>query len=276
MQVQNTKPFLQSIEFPVPASVSFDLNAFNAAIKAHGLRFVHYRAMRNPIGMIDKYDSRRPNPDAKTAVNGMLYTKAGTVTALCIGNTKETKASDAGMVDSSTAQFTPLALYEDTKKRVFLAPFDRLFLEEESVLVSRQELVEASPTGIDRPKFPAIEILDCVDSRGNRYTQCVDFDITSDGLISWGDRRPGQEIDTAKGVVYSIRYCYRPHWYVARLIHEIRMAQQQLDYVKGTKTMVQAPQSALIQREFVFESEAADSGTRAAAESPADGQLTAR
>lgn len=95
------------------ATPAFDVQAFLDLIKAHGVRFVHYRAMRNPVGLIDKYDSRRPNADAKATINGMWYTKGGVVTALCLGNTKETKASDAGMVDASTAQFTPLSFYEE-------------------------------------------------------------------------------------------------------------------------------------------------------------------
>jgi hypothetical protein len=267
---------VQSIQFPIATSVSFDLQAFLDGISAHGIRFIHYRAMVNPIGLIEKYDSRRPNPGGPSVINGMYYTKAGTVTALCIGNTKETKASDNGIVDSSTAQFTPLTEYEDTNGRVFLAPYDRLYLEEESVLVSRHELVEASPTGTDRPKFPAVKILDCVDSSGIVYHQCQDFDVDIQGCIIWkGTKRPGQEVNTGKGVVYGIRYVYRPYWYVFRLIHEIRMIQQE-DPITGIRSVVQAPQSALVQREYFFESEAADSGTRGAEEAPADGQLTAR
>jgi hypothetical protein len=266
---------IQPISFPTAMSVTFDLNAFNEGIKAHGLRFVHYRCMRDVVGLIDKYDSRRPNPSSPSAINGLYYTRGGIVTALCLGNTKETKASDAGMVDSSTAQFTPINHYEDSGKRVFLAPGDRLMLEEESVLVTRHELLEASPTGIDRPKFPAVEVLDCIDAKGIRYFQSEDFDVTQDGLMVWKDRRPGQEVDTGKGVVFGIRYVYRPAWYVTRLVHEIRMVQSE-NFMTGERTMLQAPQSALVQREFVFESEAADTGTRMAGEAPADGQLTAK
>jgi hypothetical protein len=205
----------------------------------------------------------------------MHYNRGGVVTALCLSNTKETKASDGGIVDSSTAQFTPLSEYQDTGKRVFLAPYDRLVLEEETVLVTRHELIEASPLGIDRPKFNVVEVSDCIDSKGIQYFQGEDFDVSPDGLIIWKNRRPGQEIDTGKGVVYSVRYVYRPCWYVVRLIHEIRMFQSE-DFMTGNRTMKQAPQSALVQREFVFESESPDSGTRMAGEGPADGQLTAR
>jgi hypothetical protein len=135
--------------------------------------------------------------------------------------------------------------------------------------------MEASPTGIDKPKFPAVEVLDCMDSRGNIYTQCQDFEVTKDGLIVWKDRSPGQEIESGRGVVYSIRYVYRPYWIVVRLIHELRAVQQE-DFMTGKKYMAQAPQSALVQREYVFESEAADSGGRQSEESPADGQFTAK
>ena len=275
MTAPGLQPRIQPIQFPAATSVTFDLQAFNDGIKAHGLRFNHFRAMRNPVGIVDKYDARRPNSDTPLAVNGMYYTKAGIVTALCIGNTKETKASDGGIVDASTAQFTPQDRYEDSGKRVFLAPFDRLMLEEGSVLVSRHELVESSPTGVDRPKFPAVEVLDCVDSKGIIYRQDSDFTIDANGQIVWKDNRPGQEPDSGKGVVYAIRYVYRPAWYVLRLIHEIRMIQQE-NFMTGERSVVQAPQSALVQREYVFESEAADSGTRASEEAPADGQLTAK
>jgi hypothetical protein len=274
-QAPGAAPRINNIQFPAATSVAFDLQAFLDGIKAHGLRFVHWRGMKDPVGLIDKYDSRRPNPNTPLAVNGMYYSRAGIVTALCISNTKETKASDAGIVDASTAQFTPLNEYEDTGKRVFLAPMDRLFLDDESVLVSRHELLEASPTGIDRPKFPVAEVLDCVDAKGIVYHQCVDFEVDSQGLIHWKDKRPGQDVETGKGVIYGIRYVYKPHWYVDRLIHEIRMIQQE-NFMTGERTMTQAPQSALIRREYFYESEAADSGTRAAEEGPPDGQLPAR
>jgi hypothetical protein len=272
--MQGPNSSITQIQFPIATSVAFDLQAFLDAIIAHGLRFVHYRALRNPVGLIDRDDTRRPNPDTPLANNGMIYIKAGVVTALCISNTKEVKASDGGVVDSSTAQFTPLSHYECNGKQVFLAPFDKLYLEEESVLVSRQELIESSVTGVDRPKFPAVEILDCVDANGISYTQNIDFELDKNSLIHWLDKRPGQNIDSGKGIIYSIRYVYRPHWYVRRLIHEIRMIQQENVYT-GEKTTVQAPQSAIIDREYYFESEASDSNTRASVEKPADGQITA-
>lgn len=266
---------IAAIQFPMPVSVAFDVQAFLDNIRAHGLSFVHYRALRNPVGMVDVDDTRRPNANTPIARNGMYYVKAGKVIALCSGNTKEVKASSGGIVDSGVAQFTPLLEYEDSKQKVFLSPYDRLYLEEESVLVSRNELVEANVTGKDRPKFPPVEILDCVDARGELYHQGKDFQLTNNGMIVWGDRRPGQDPETGKGVIYSIRYVYRPHWYVQRLVHEIRIVQQENPFT-GQRFTKQAPQSAIVQREYVFEAEAADRESRAAAEKPADGQFVAQ
>jgi hypothetical protein len=50
---------------------------------------------------------------------------------------------------------------------------------------------------------------------------------------------------------------------------------QQDDMLEG-RVMVQAPQSAIVQREYVFENEAADSGDNKAAESPKDGGMPVR
>lgn len=273
MSSASTSPQIQELQFPAKNSVAFDLQAFEDAISAHGLKFVHYRAMRNPIGLIDKHDNRRPNPDTPNASNGFLYNKAGCVRALFIGNTKDTRANEGGLVDASNAQFTPLKQYTDSDEQVFLAPFDRLYLEEKSVLVTRHETLENDPTGIDRPKFPVVKVLDCVDANGTYYRQCSDFEV-EDGKIIWKNRRPGVNPDTNHGIVYGIRYVYRPYWYVQRLLHEIRMIQQD-DPLEG-RVMVQAPQSAIVQREYIFENEAADASSNRANEKPADGGLPAR
>jgi hypothetical protein len=269
-----TNSAILPIQFSAPISVAFDLQAFEDNIKAHGLQFIHYRATRDPVGLIDRDDTRRPNPSDAKSSNGFHYTKAGIITALCLGNTKETKASDAGLVDSSMAQFTPLSTYEDSGKRVFLSTYDKVYLQEESVLVSRTELIEAQVTRIDRPKFPVIEVLDCIDANCKQYYQRADFEITTSGLIKWGDRNPGSDPESGKGIIFSIRYVYRPYWYVQRLVHEIRMIQQE-NFATGERKVVQAPQSAIIVREHFFESEA-NSESRAAAEKPADGQVVAQ
>ena len=205
----------------------------------------------------------------------MVYTKAGELMGICLSNTKEVRATTGGMVDSSTAQFTPLTRYLDTGKRVFLAPGDRLIMDESNALVSRSEVLECCPTGIDRPKFHVVEVLDCMDAMGNRYEQGADFQVDDTGLIRWDERRPLQDVQSGMGGIYTIRYVYRPYWVVVRLMHELRMIQKQ-NPMTGERGSVQGPQLALVQREFVFENESAGSESRESQEAPADGQFPAR
>lgn len=266
---------INSLQFPDKGSVAFDLDEFDNAIASHGLEFSHYRAMVDPVGLLDRYDTRRPGQSNPNSANGMVYTLAGKLIALCTNNTKEARHSnEGGMVDASTAQFTPSRTYLGTCKRVFLAPYDRLYLSESSVLVTRHELLECSPTGIDRPKFPPIEVLDCIDANGIRYTQDADFEVY-DGKIAWKDRRPGTNPEFQKGTIYAIRYVYRPFWYVQRLIHEIRIVQQE-DPLNGDRTTVQAPQSAIVQREYVFKDEADSVDSQRTQDLPQDGSLSPR
>jgi hypothetical protein len=128
---------------------------------------------------------------------------------------------------------------------------DRLFLKEESVCVTHQQLVNAHSTGNDRLQFPAIKVLDLVDSRGNRYTETADFDVRN-GMIHWcGSNRPANDPSTGKGAVYAIRFTYRPFWYVDTMNHEIRMAQWE-DPFTGERKTVRMPQAVRVLREYVY------------------------
>jgi hypothetical protein len=245
--------------FDIPNGVSnaFDVEAFDEAIRAHGVRFIHYRGMRNPVGLVDKYDSRRPDDDHSGASNGLIYTKAGCLTALFTGNSKDVRAMDGGQLNSANAQITPARHYDCTTNPVYLASMDRLYLEEESVLVTHQQLVEANDSNDDKLKFPAVEVLDLVDASNNRYQQGADFELRA-GKIHWcTQRRPGITVESGVGKVYAVRYMYRPYWYIDRLMHEIRVAQSEHP-ITGTRTTTRMPQSALIQREYLFEVEKKD------------------
>ena len=263
-------------DYPDGTSNAFDVYAFDEAIAAHGVLFVHYRGMRSPLGLVDKYDSRRPGGEGQGASNGMLYTKAGCFHGLFTGNSKALRALEGGRLDAATAQLTPTRFYRPETpgapcEPVYLQPMDRLYLAETSVLVTHQQLVEHHATGADRLKFPAEKVLDLVDSAGTRYGP-EDFAVV-EGQVVWKARRPPVDPDTGRGAVYAVRYLYRPFWYVDRLMHETRVVQQE-NPVTGERVTVRMPQSAVIQREYVFQNEtedpAPDPGPRRAPV-PADG-----
>lgn len=246
-----------SFDIPDRISSAFDIEAFDEAIQSHGVRFVHYRGMRNPVGLTDRFDSRRTEDDHSGASNGLIYTKAGCIAALFTGNSKDIRAMEAGMLDAGTAQITVARNYVETTEPIYLHPMDRLYLEEESVLVTHQQLVESHETGDDRLRFPAVQVLDLVDSRNIRYTQNVEFKV-EDGRIHWcSPNRPGIDPVTGKGRVYAVRYLMRPFWYVDRMLHEVRVAQFEHP-LTGSRGTARMPQSAIIQREYVYQNEDKD------------------
>lgn len=268
---------VNTLDVPNGLSVAFDIDAFDEHIRAHGVAFKHYRAMLNPLGLLAKNDSRRPDPSHGNISNAMVYTCAGVVTALLVSNSKNVQKFEGGLLNAATASLTPARFYDDAGSRVYLSPFDRLYLCDETVLVTRMQLVEAHETGVDRLDFPAVEVLDIMDARGVRYKQETDFCV-KDGNIHWCGNQPGINVEAGKGVVYGVRYLYRPHWYVDQLMHEIRVAQYE-DPITGERRVEQMPQAAIVKREHVYLDQQNDPEAPASprqAPAPASGSFSAR
>lgn len=272
------------MEFTPGQSVQFDVDAFDDLVLAHGAELVHWRAMRNPAGMVDQHDSRRPGEDDVGASNAMVYTQAGCFTGAILGNTKDLRAVTGNVLDAATAQLVCPRFYDcspnEQPERIYLMPLDRLYLRQESVLVPVQHYQTVHPTLTDRLRFPAVKVHDLMDADGARYTCCVDFNVV-DGCVVWvPGRAPVPDPVGGPGKVYTIRYLYRPFWYVERLMHEIRIAQSEDEL--GNRTVEEMPQSAIVQREYVFRNEDQKAGESAKPDSPrqapaaADGGFGAR
>ena len=254
---------MQHVGTELPSvDVSFDFEAFNEAIRSQGAKLVHYRAQRCPVGMTDLNDSRRPHPHHEGCFNGFIYTKAGCITGMMTGNTKKKDMESVGFVDFSSIQTTFPTTYDDSDDKIVLAPFDRFFLAENETKVVQWQLFQTHESGVDRFKY-AIECVegDIVDFRGERYRSNEDFIVTPEGLLKWIGRRPGPEIDvgpgmgngfgTDRGAVCSIRYTYRPYWYVGNIPHEIRIIQVQAGF---DRLATRGPQMCVLHREYVSQS----------------------
>lgn len=242
----------QPNQFDLPkVANTFDQEAFDQHVQDHGVKMVHWTAMRCPVGLTDPDDFRNHSQDDHGCSNGFLYIKAGTLSCLFTGNGLQVARGDEGLRDSSTVQVT-LARTYDNGGEVHMAPFDRLYLEprgDKPLLVPYWELVQQHQVGVDRLEFPAAQVIDLIDSNNVRYVQDQDFTLTSDGRIKWGQRRPGTG-QNLKGRVYSVRYLLAPYYYVLRMLHEVRLAQ--LDGPDGERRPEQLNQAALIQREVAF------------------------
>jgi len=241
----------------IPAfDVSFDKDAFDRGIRSQGVKLVHWKAMRCPVGLIDLGDNRNPHEHHANCSGGFLFQKAGSVTALFINNSKHKNSQDVGFWDGSTVQVTFPTAYDDSDEALIIAPYDRFYLDEESIVVPNWQLFMHHESGQDKLKFPPVSVDLVVDSRGESYKQDADFTIQG-GQIVWGSgRRPAPELQLGpttrqdRGSVCSVRYYYRPFWYCGQILHEIRVSQIQ-NTVSGERKLTRMPQSVMLHREYV-------------------------
>jgi hypothetical protein len=241
--------------------VSFDAEAFDQAVRSHGVSLVHYAALRCPVGMSDPDDNRRPHEDHAGCSNGFLYIKTGCIKSLLMGNSNKQDLRDVGFVDGGSFQATFPRTYEDGQE-FYLAPFDRFYLEEESITVPTWQLTRSTEAGTEKLAFPALIVERLVDNRGDTYQVDRDFRLEN-GQIKWipGGSRPAPDLEAGKGAVLSVRYRYRPFWYCARLLHEIRVAQVESP-INDDRHLIRMPQQALLNREFLFLNESHDDQAR--------------
>jgi len=263
---------VNNITTDIPSTqISLDIPAFDELIRSQGVRLIHYRAIRCPVGMIDIGDNRRPHPDHEGCSNGFLYTKIGAVTGLLSGNSKNKRLEDIGFWDGSTAQVSFPTTYDDCDKQFYICPFDRFYLDESKLLVATWQQFIHHSSGKDRLKFPVVCVDDpgVVDARGERYQQDQDFEIRDGQLVWTGVRRPAAFVDagpglgasTDRGAVCGVWYRYRPYYYCAQVLHDLRVTQVQNDF-DGTRSIQRLPQAAVLHREFLPQNSDADSDAR--------------
>jgi hypothetical protein len=230
---------------------SFDKDAFNALVQSQGVRVVHYRAVPDPTGMIDKGDTHAVQ-STRASSDGYIYKEAGTLQVFFSSNSSNFDVHIEGLIKNDTAVITPPEKYENCDDPVLLAPYDRFYLKDVEVRVVNQQFVEANMSGIDRLQYPATCVEHIIDSDGIEYTENQHFTITKEGHIKWiSQQRPGWNVSVGKGKVYSIRYRYTPYFIVARHLHEIRVSQI-TDPATFERKVERMPYQVLVIREHIL------------------------
>jgi hypothetical protein len=257
---------LQATAFPPGQVVDVDPQAFDDMIRGHGISFVHWRALPCPIGMVDADDQRAPHGDHHgQCSNGFLYRAVGPVTCIPSQNSNDAQWQDMGIVNQVNLMVTAERFYalppgaDGQRQRVYLAPWDRLYLAEESITVTQWQTFEACRGPTDKMDYPVEGVELCVDAQGRDVLEGRDFQVR-DGLLHWvpgGSVVPAANPEAGTGPVISIRYRYRPYYYVASLPHEIRVAQA-TDPGTGARGTLLLNQQAVLQREFAFENQEND------------------
>ena len=254
---------VQTTELPSSEAVNFDLGAFDDMLHSQGMTLVHYRALKCPIGVVDPDDERHPHGDHGDCSNGFLYRLAAQVTCGVGGNSDNPNVQDFGVL--SQAQMTiSVPRYYDIADRngkawpALMAPYDRLYLAEPDITVPTWQEFECCGGPTDKLRFPVAYVEEFVDNTGRWLVEGQDFTLEA-GLIKWlpAGRQPNPNPDAGTGGVCSIRYHYRPYWYVKSMPHEIRVTQLE-DPATGRRRTVRAPQQVVLQREYIFENQAND------------------
>lgn len=238
-------------------SVGFDANALDLLATSHGVQLVHYAAMPCPLGRVFEDDLRQPNPhDHSLCQNGFVYQKKGTITAILQYNTHNIEMVAPGRIDHSVCQATFPRTYDDNDETFDVLQYDKFFYLDSFTLPTFEDAT-FNLTGVDRLRYPVEKVDFLMDARGRTYTQDVDF-VVENGLIKWGSNNPGMETSTGDGVLYSVRYSYKPWFICANLVHEARVVQTSTP--TGTEATM-LPKQVILKREFFYHDQEVGAGT---------------
>jgi len=244
-------------------AVQLDAAAFDNLVHNQGVRMVHHRAVKCPIGLRDEHDVRRSHDDHSGCSNGFIYKPVGNVTVVFTSNSTDPRKLEQGFYDGSTVAVTFPRYYDSNPdKRILVRPFDRFYLDESSY--SEDKKLETITSAIwdvthrrndglaDRCEFPIVRIHHLIDAEGQEWHE-PSYSIGPQGAIVWAEGA-GPKL----GTVYSVWYEYKPFWYCDRLVHEIRVTPVP-DYMDGKVVrMERLAFGAILQREYVYRNQQND------------------
>lgn len=238
-----------------------DPKAFEELIKNRGLRWQHFKATQCPN--VDDLENNQHDPNCRRCENGMLYYGGAIIHGIFQQNKLERMYEVQGIWDIGEAVVTFSAYADDLAgvpgkgAAVDLQHFDKLVCLDYQF--RWQELIEHSPMGIDRLRYPALNV-EFLSTKQKEYKINEDFIIDENGYIKWTTtNRPDYNQDTQRGEVYTVAYCARPVFYVVQLLHEIR-ATKALNRETNEVEAIRLPQMVLIRRDYLFKHPADDKG----------------
>jgi hypothetical protein len=165
-----------------------------------------------------------------------------------------------GEYDENIAVITFSAKTESGEEAEF-HQFDRVEMMEYTKRV--YEMIETSPTGIDRLKYKAIDGRAFIRTkdRNKKFIYGTDFVIDA-GKIRWlTQNRPGYNQSLQRGDVYTIYYYIRPTFFIHHVMKEVR-ATQVINHETGEKIAVRLPQHVMVLRELMYADETDDKGNK--------------
>jgi hypothetical protein len=234
--------------------------AFEDFVNSQGVFMRHYHSLICPIGIQDKYDARSTHAPHDNCQNGMIFIVAGDMKVAFSNNSANRQQQALGEIDSSVAYMTFPIVYDQISCKsageiIHIGMYDKFEYLDTPPDVVEDEIIQAHRSGIDRARFPIVDVLHLVDANGVFYFCGTDFVIDA-GRIKWIGNRPGVN-DIGNGLCYSVRYTYRPFWLAKSLTKDIRVAQQEpgdgdLDPSQPGRYLQKMQMYIIAQREYGF------------------------
>jgi len=251
----------QRVAIPLEDSIpqiSFNLNALDSLPRHQGQEFIHFKAILSPIGLRDRGDYRRSGELDVQAQNGYIYKCAGQVTGALTSNSKASKNGDGGKIDSATGYFSCGRFYDadgeyQNGNRIYFQPGDRLYIRNKDIdmKVVGEQLADYNPDRPTQLQYPALKVEFVMDGKGKEYFCGKDYKIDKDGCLEWkAGKAPYFDTATGKGAVLSVRYLYDAHWYISRLIHEVRVSN--ITGEDGVRREERMPYYLEVVREYIY------------------------
>lgn len=237
--------------------------AFEQLIKNRGLKWKHEKG--TPCPNVDDMDTQQHDPNCECCTNGIIYFDPQCINGLFQQNKLERMYEVQGVWDIGEAVVTYSAYADDKDGNagygcpVDIQHFDRLTLLDYEF--RWQQLIEHSPTGIDRLRYPALS-MNYLATKDKEYFVDKDFIINEDGNIKWlGQNQPGYDQLNDRGEVYTIVYSARPVFLVVHLVHEVRATKTE-DPIDGEVKAVRLPQQVLLRRDYLVENKSDSTGSK--------------
>lgn len=258
--------------------VTFDQDANNAFINAHGFKFEHHKAIICPLGMTDSMETRSPRHDHPACSNGFIYEYAGDVTVLVKNNSAVLSLQEVGIYDGSVLDVTFPTFYDDDKnKTVFVQLYDRFVVKDVNFLVPNTQRFDAQVSGLNKMTYKVEKVEFLMDSQGVRYGP-EDYEVRNGAIVFTGTKVPPFDPVLNRGSVCSIRYLYTPFFYASRLMHEVRLVKQD-NFKSPVRESIRGNYGALLSREYyLFKKEQAENPADSAFDAmhpPSDGMVGA-
>jgi hypothetical protein len=223
--------------------------AFEALIAATGSKFPMKISHALPCPRVRSVQGGDHDPNCDHCYNGYTYYDTREFTGVLMGNGLQRGFQMQGSWDVDQAQIV-IPTKDLNGNDLRPAHFDQIQIQEEITFYQR---VEHSQTGVDRLHFPALEILRIDSASGRQFTPGVDYVINPFGRIEWRTtNRPGYDLNTDLGEVYSVAYKMKPVYTVIDIPLYTNIGQTQSAAGAGSENVTaRFPYVVTVRRDFI-------------------------